>query len=753
VVNPCSNHGICRPLTGTCVCDPDWNGDLQCSTCTPGWTGADCSVAITNNQDLFLPVWTVFGEGHFTALSGKSFDFSGIGVYALSISPDGQFVVSSNQVACQYSTMSCSQAVSVSINGHVIIIEAPSLINGNAIITVDGVPVLPYEAVEVPAGSGYFLMQASQNSFEVTGVDSLVLSVTINGRFLNINCQVSRDYCAKSTGVMGSCSGSSNSKTLPQYTGAYATCSVYGQSHYTTFDKYSYTFPGECSYTMTNVVLGNNSDFGFTVIVSQDSCLSSYCVGDVTVLVPGLDPIKFATDGSVFVGTMSVVSYPLRLINANTIDRSPYGTVLQIFSSIALVTYTGTGTVIVQVANDTFFHATSGLCGNYNHNSSDDLSSMSPWAFGLSWATTLSGSVACSDSPTPPTPICNSLSFAQQYCHTLANGSAYQTCRSVVPVDTFVSSCLSDACNVPSSLNGIQLACQSYKNYDRACYNAEVQGISSIVDSCGVCFGDGSTCASQQATCQAFGSVSFSTFDGKQATFNGACDYELAKDCSQDDFDVQIRMGTCGAGKCVRNVGIQTAGAYTVQLNANGLVIVGGVILSAPMPVTLGDGTRISGFNGGIVVTLPTIGVTVTWQFVGAVSVSVPDFYANRMCGLCGNYNGLASDDFNVTTVVPVDVVWTYGTSYKVGVYSQLIAANGNLSCSDGPRAPPPCDSSTLPASLLSLCSSLRNSNGPYGTCFATINPSAFYQQCLAAVCAPIGWRGRAVCRHCPRRV
>jgi len=65
---PCNGHGICRGATGQCLCEPDWQGDAACGSCTPGWSGKDCSIAGTVLPERFLPVWSVFGEGHFTTL-------------------------------------------------------------------------------------------------------------------------------------------------------------------------------------------------------------------------------------------------------------------------------------------------------------------------------------------------------------------------------------------------------------------------------------------------------------------------------------------------------------------------------------------------------------------------------------------------------------------------------------------------------------------------------------------------------------
>ena len=69
---PCYNHGHCNSTTGTCSCDPRWRGDSNCRTCTPGWTGADCTLFKVDKNTTNLRIFTAhaFSLGVLFSLDG-----------------------------------------------------------------------------------------------------------------------------------------------------------------------------------------------------------------------------------------------------------------------------------------------------------------------------------------------------------------------------------------------------------------------------------------------------------------------------------------------------------------------------------------------------------------------------------------------------------------------------------------------------------------------------------------------------------
>jgi len=43
-------HGECDTTTKTCKCNPNWGGSADCSVCSQGWSGADCSTPVKDDS-------------------------------------------------------------------------------------------------------------------------------------------------------------------------------------------------------------------------------------------------------------------------------------------------------------------------------------------------------------------------------------------------------------------------------------------------------------------------------------------------------------------------------------------------------------------------------------------------------------------------------------------------------------------------------------------------------------------------------
>lgn len=61
------------------------------------------------------------------------------------------------------------------------------------------------------------------------------------------------------------------------------------------------------------------------------------------------------------------------------------------------------------------------------------------------------------------------------------------------------------------------------------------------------------------------------------------------------------------------------------------------------------------------------IGVKILWNGNSFLEVSVPASFKNRLCGLCGNYNGIPRDDLKTRRGRMSNDTDTYGVSWRVG--------------------------------------------------------------------------------------
>ena len=79
--NPCNGHGYCDPASGHCLCEFGWQSETNCTTCSSGFIGADCSIieVPTSNQTFISEFW----PGSITTYGGLKFQFSQSGTYVI----------------------------------------------------------------------------------------------------------------------------------------------------------------------------------------------------------------------------------------------------------------------------------------------------------------------------------------------------------------------------------------------------------------------------------------------------------------------------------------------------------------------------------------------------------------------------------------------------------------------------------------------------------------------------------------------
>ena len=59
-------------------------------------------------------------------------------------------------------------------------------------------------------------------------------------------------------------------------------------------------------------------------------------------------------------------------------------------------------------------------------------------------------------------------------------------------------------------------------------------------------------------------------------------------------------------------------------------------------------------------------GITVKWDGDSYIDISMPKKFMNRVCGLCGNYNGVASDDFTLPNGIEALTPSEFGDHWKL---------------------------------------------------------------------------------------
>ncbi|XP_061402292.1 BMP-binding endothelial regulator protein, partial [Musca vetustissima] len=229
-------------------------------------------------------------------------------------------------------------------------------------------------------------------------------------------------------------------------------------------------------------------------------------------------------------------------------------------------------------------------------------------------------------------------------------------------------------------------------------------------------------CIETAGTCTVFGDPHFKTFDGKFFSFQGSCKYLLASDCYDKTFSIRLT-----------NDGRQTkrsSWAKTVTLKMRGIrvnlgqkqrVKVNGTRVA--LPYSSGPITSIEKLSESIMLKTE-LGLSIEWDGNNYLQVTVPSSFKNRMCGLCGNYNGWTRDDLTSRDGVNHTEAWRFANSWKVGGPKACSRKQENIAVE------PTCKQRKSNA----LCRPLLVSE-VFGDCDSTVNPENYHDACKMDVC------------------
>ncbi|KAJ8378920.1 hypothetical protein AAFF_G00232850 [Aldrovandia affinis] len=227
--------------------------------------------------------------------------------------------------------------------------------------------------------------------------------------------------------------------------------------------------------------------------------------------------------------------------------------------------------------------------------------------------------------------------------------------------------------------------------------------------------------------CWVLGSF-YHTFDGSDFDFQGYCNYTLAQDCD--------RGGTSPPFQVQRNLTKDpSSGLVAVQVSEDHIVIKRGnasfVWVNGQrrhLPLTLQEGEVVVHRIGWYTVIEATFGLSVKYDLQQNLVVLLPKNFSN-VCGLCGDNNGNATDDFRTPAGDLVDKA-AFGWSWRAGV-------GGNSCRKDCGEL---CQRYDLQLGFLttyevSLRVFLWSGSSPFVQCYAMVDPSGYHQICARNRC------------------
>lgn len=155
----------------------------------------------------------------------------------------------------------------------------------------------------------------------------------------------------------------------------------------------------------------------------------------------------------------------------------------------------------------------------------------------------------------------------------------------------------------------------------------------------------------------------------------------------------------------------------------------------ATIPLNLNDG-QVEVFQEGFHYAIITdFGLNVTYDMIYRVKVTVPGNYKGKTCGLCGSFNDIKTDEFELPDGNVTKDIKTFAEAWKVAVPGVV--------CEDGCSGNqcPKCNS-TQKAIFEKDCAIITNPNGTFAACHSRLNPESYYRDCVYDVCMSHGDRG-----------
>ncbi|XP_070827990.1 mucin-2-like [Chaetodon trifascialis] len=256
-----------------------------------------------------------------------------------------------------------------------------------------------------------------------------------------------------------------------------ATCALEEGSHVTTFDGKTYTFHGECHYTLAKVESTDDDSPKFTILVQLVPCSNQKfdtCLKSLKIMLNNdrNNVLMFTSEGTVK-QNMQTITLPYHSGDINIFRPSSFHILLQTTFGLQIhVQHVPVMQVYVSL-QPSYRAKTRGLCGNYNMVLSDDMKTPQGIVEGTaaSFCNSWKANIMCPDREERLDDPC-SLSvenewYAKHWCALLQSpNSTFAQCHLVVDPEMYYKRCIYASCNCDKSEACL---CAVFSSYARAC--------------------------------------------------------------------------------------------------------------------------------------------------------------------------------------------------------------------------------------------------------------------------------------------
>ncbi|XP_016322227.1 mucin-2-like isoform X13 [Sinocyclocheilus anshuiensis] len=232
------------------------------------------------------------------------------------------------------------------------------------------------------------------------------------------------------------------------------------------------------------------------------------------------------------------------------------------------------------------------------------------------------------------------------------------------------------------------------------------------------------TCTDNECygTCTIYGEGHFMTFDGKKYSFLGDCEHILAHDnCNNEQSPYFLRLVTenipCGTSGTICSKSINLFfGRYKMILSEeNGIKVV----------ESNGTDYLYQIHTAGIYNVIEVKGLlNLIWDNKTSLMLQLHPKFKGKVCGLCGNFDGNANNDFVKHDGEEVTDAVAFGNSWKV-----------NPSCPEVSNLMNPCEKNPhRSAWAIKQCSIITSP--VFTDCHSRVDSGPYYDACVRDTCA-----------------
>ncbi|TKS83231.1 Alpha-tectorin Precursor [Collichthys lucidus] len=230
--------------------------------------------------------------------------------------------------------------------------------------------------------------------------------------------------------------------------------------------------------------------------------------------------------------------------------------------------------------------------------------------------------------------------------------------------------------------------------------------------------------------CVASGGGVFRTFDGASLRLPASCSFVLSTNCRKlPDLSFQLIANFDKWS----TPNLTTISHVYLYINEENILISGSTVKVNGTPVSVpfltGLMTRLSTSEGFLVIDTPQ-DITVRYNRFNTLSITMGQRLQNKVCGLCGNFNGDPSDDYITSRGKPAVSALELAQSWKTNGMQNSCDETQYVALAQS------CDNTAVVALQgEDACQKLTQLKGFFQPCHGLLDPRPFYQSCYLDGC------------------